>query len=67
VTACAYPFGVPGADVSAETRAAADGLFERAYLNISEHTQDDPLMLPRHTVPDVGGEAFAAWLEGRAR
>jgi peptidoglycan/xylan/chitin deacetylase (PgdA/CDA1 family) len=66
VTACAYPFGVPGADVSADTRAAAKGLFERAYLNISEHSQDDPLMLPRHTVPDVGGEEFAAWLNGRA-
>jgi hypothetical protein len=23
-------------------------------------------MLPRHTVPDVGGEEFAAWLNGRA-
>jgi hypothetical protein len=52
--------------VSADTRAAAKGLFERAYLNISEHSQDDPLMLPRHTVPDVGGEEFAAWLNGRA-
>jgi peptidoglycan/xylan/chitin deacetylase (PgdA/CDA1 family) len=67
ITACAYPFGVPGADVDADTRAAAQGLFERGYLNISEHPQDDPLMLPRHTVPDVGGEEFARWLDGRIR
>jgi peptidoglycan/xylan/chitin deacetylase (PgdA/CDA1 family) len=67
ITACAYPFGVPGADVDADTRAAAQGLFERGYLNISEHPQDDALMLPRHTVPDVGGAEFARWLDGRIR
>ena len=66
VTACAYPFGVPGADVSAATRAAAQGLFERAYLNVSERGQGDPWMLPRHTVPDVGAEQFARWLRDRS-
>jgi peptidoglycan/xylan/chitin deacetylase (PgdA/CDA1 family) len=67
VTACAYPFGVPGADVSADSRAAAKELFARAYLNVSDRAQDDPWMLPRHTVPDVGGAEFARWLSDRAR
>ena len=66
VPACAYPFGIPDADVNAASRAAARGLFERAYLNVSEHAQDDPLMLPRHTVPDVGATEFARWLRRQA-
>jgi peptidoglycan/xylan/chitin deacetylase (PgdA/CDA1 family) len=65
VTACAYPFGVPGADVSRATLRAAHG-FARGYLNVSDRPWDHPLMLPRHTAPDVDGERFVAWLSDRA-
>jgi peptidoglycan/xylan/chitin deacetylase (PgdA/CDA1 family) len=63
VTACAYPFGVPGADVSAQTRRAARA-FRLGCLNVAGTVtpQTDRLMLPRCTVPDVDGEAFARWL-----
>jgi peptidoglycan/xylan/chitin deacetylase (PgdA/CDA1 family) len=66
VQACAYPFGVPGADVSPASRRAAL-TFRVACLNVAgTFTPDtDPLMVPRCTVPDVGGEQFAAWLSSR--
>jgi peptidoglycan/xylan/chitin deacetylase (PgdA/CDA1 family) len=71
VQACAYPFGVPGADVSPASRRAAL-TFRLACLNVSGtfRPDTDPLMIPRCTVPDVDGELFAAWLSrasGRSR
>jgi peptidoglycan/xylan/chitin deacetylase (PgdA/CDA1 family) len=68
VTACAYPFGVPGADLSPQTRRAAV-TFAHACLNVpgSVTPSTDRLMLPRHTAPDIGGEAFAHWLRSRSR
>ena len=68
VSACAYPFGVPGADVNPATKRAAR-VFRHGCLNVSGTVtpQTDPLLLPRCTVPDVGGEEFAAWLRDRAR
>jgi peptidoglycan/xylan/chitin deacetylase (PgdA/CDA1 family) len=68
VTACAYPFGVPGADVSPATKRAARG-FRFGCLNVSGAftPQTDPLLIPRCTVPDIGAEAFAAGLRDSAR
>jgi peptidoglycan/xylan/chitin deacetylase (PgdA/CDA1 family) len=67
VTACSYPFGVTGADVSPATRRAAL-TFRLACLNVSGTftPSTDPLLVPRCTVPDVGGEEFARWLSSRA-
>jgi peptidoglycan/xylan/chitin deacetylase (PgdA/CDA1 family) len=68
VTACAYPFGVPGADVNPATKRAARG-FRLACLNVSgtftPHT--DPLLIPRATAPDAGADEFAAWLSRKSR
>jgi peptidoglycan/xylan/chitin deacetylase (PgdA/CDA1 family) len=68
VFACAYPFGIPGADVNAATKRAARG-FRFGCLNVSgtftPHT--DQLLIPRCTVPDVGGQEFAEWLSRMAR
>lgn len=63
VTACAYPFGVPGADVTPVTRQAASA-FRLGCLNVAGvfTTKTDPLMIPRRTVPDVDGDAFERWL-----
>jgi hypothetical protein len=64
VTACAYPFGVPGADVDPATKRAARG-FRFGCLNVAGTftPRTDPLLIPRCTVPDVGAAEFAAWLE----
>jgi peptidoglycan/xylan/chitin deacetylase (PgdA/CDA1 family) len=68
VQACAYPFGVPGADVSPASRRAAL-TFRIACLNVAgRFTPDtDPLMVPRCTVPDVDGERFVTWLRSASR
>jgi peptidoglycan/xylan/chitin deacetylase (PgdA/CDA1 family) len=68
VTACAYPFGVPGADVNPATKRAAR-VFRHGCLNVSGTVtpQTDPLLIPRCTVPDVGGDEFAGWLSRKAR
>ena len=66
VVTCAYPFGVPGADVDEATRRAADG-FRLACLNMAGRftPRTDPLLIPRCTVPDVDRDRFAAWLSDR--
>jgi peptidoglycan/xylan/chitin deacetylase (PgdA/CDA1 family) len=68
VTACAYPFGVPGADVNPATKRAARP-FRHGCLNVAGTVtpQTDPLLIPRATAPDAGGDQFAAWLRDRAR
>jgi peptidoglycan/xylan/chitin deacetylase (PgdA/CDA1 family) len=68
VTACAYPFGVPGADVNPGTKRAARG-FRLGCLNVAGTftPQTDPLLVPRCTVPDVDATEFAAWLSRMAR
>jgi hypothetical protein len=67
VTACAYPFGIPGADVSPQTRRMASA-FRSGCLNVpgTVTPQTDRLMLPRCTVPDVDGQAFARWLTAQS-
>jgi peptidoglycan/xylan/chitin deacetylase (PgdA/CDA1 family) len=67
VTACAYPFGVPGADVNAATKRAARG-FRLGCLNVAGTftPQTDRLLIPRCTVPDVGADGFAGWLRARS-
>ena len=60
-----YPFGVPGADVDAPTRAAARAAgYTAGTVNtpglLGPHT--DRLAIPRLAVPDVDGAAFARWL-----
>ena len=67
VTACAYPFGVPGADVNPATKRAARA-FRHGCLNVSGAVtpQTEPLLIPRCTAPDVGPEEFAAWLSRMA-
>jgi peptidoglycan/xylan/chitin deacetylase (PgdA/CDA1 family) len=63
-----YPFGVPEFDFTAETvelvRAAG---FDHAVANAAAPVTaaSDPLVLPRLIAPDVGGGAFAAWLEAQ--
>jgi len=63
--AFSYPFGVPGADVDAATRAAArDAGYDLAVINAPGLVRagGDPFALPRLAVPDVDGAAFARWL-----
>jgi peptidoglycan/xylan/chitin deacetylase (PgdA/CDA1 family) len=68
VFACAYPFGIPGADVNPATKRAARG-FRFGCLNVSGTftPQTDQLLIPRCTVPDVGADEFAQWLSRMAR
>jgi peptidoglycan/xylan/chitin deacetylase (PgdA/CDA1 family) len=64
--AFSYPFGVPGDAFD----ATATRLVEAAGFACA--VQNDPaagggrFALPRHTVPDVGGQAFARWLDDAA-
>jgi peptidoglycan/xylan/chitin deacetylase (PgdA/CDA1 family) len=63
-----YPFGVPGFDFDATTVALVRAAgFDHAVANASAPVTatSDPLALPRLVAPDVGGDAFAAWLEGQ--
>ncbi|HWH92546.1 MAG TPA: polysaccharide deacetylase family protein, partial [Baekduia sp.] len=65
-TVFSYPFGVPGIDVDAPTRAAARAAgYAHATVNAPGlvRADTDPLALPRLAVPDVDGAAFAAWLQ----
>ena len=66
VSACAYPFGSPGADVNPATKRAARG-FRLGCLNVSGRftPQTDPLLVPRCTVPDAGAGEFATWLDSQ--
>jgi peptidoglycan/xylan/chitin deacetylase (PgdA/CDA1 family) len=61
-----YPFGVPGIDVDAATKAAAAAAgYTHATINAPGlvHAGTDPHAIPRLAVPDVGGAAFTAWLQ----
>ena len=59
-----YPFGVPGADVSAVSRQVVrDAGFAWAVVNAPGPLAGaDPLALPRRAAPDVEGGTFARWL-----
>ncbi|QEC46221.1 polysaccharide deacetylase family protein [Baekduia soli] len=60
-----YPFGVPGVDVDAATRAAARAAgYAAATVNAPGLVRagGDPYAVPRLAVPDVDGAAFARWL-----
>ena len=66
----AYPFGVPGVDFDAasERIVAACGCAHAVALAPAPLTRrSDRYALPRHVVPDAGGDAFAAWLHGVLR
>jgi peptidoglycan/xylan/chitin deacetylase (PgdA/CDA1 family) len=61
-----YPFGIPGVDVDEVTRRAArEAGYAYATVNAPGLVRagTDPYALPRLAVPDVGGEAFGAWLQ----
>ena len=61
----AYPYGVPGVDVDGATRDAARAAgYAYAVVNASGAVsrRTDPMALPRAAVPDVGADAFDAWL-----
>jgi peptidoglycan/xylan/chitin deacetylase (PgdA/CDA1 family) len=60
----AYPFGTPGTDWDAATRAAvASAGFEWAVGGRGlAGAGTDPFALPRLLVPDCGGRAFGRWL-----
>jgi peptidoglycan/xylan/chitin deacetylase (PgdA/CDA1 family) len=65
-TAFSYPFGVPGVDVDDATKDAARAAGYRfATVNAPGLvcSGGDPMAIPRFAVPDVGGEAFARWLD----
>jgi len=68
ITVCAYPFGIPGADLNAATKRAARG-FRFGCLNVAGTftPQTDQLLVPRCTVPDAGAGEFAQWLRRMAR
>jgi peptidoglycan/xylan/chitin deacetylase (PgdA/CDA1 family) len=62
----AYPFGVPGVDVDAATRAAAAAAgYAWGVLNHPGLVRagGDPYAVPRLAVPDLDGPAFARWLD----
>ncbi len=65
-TAFSYPFGVPGEDVdrAVQARVRAAG-FTSAVVNDPRPAPvgTEAFAAPRHAVPDVGGGAFAAWLD----
>jgi peptidoglycan/xylan/chitin deacetylase (PgdA/CDA1 family) len=64
-TAFAYPFGVPGRHFGPPAqRLAAEAGFSFAVANAPGLVgrASDRLALPRLVAPDLGGEAFAAWL-----
>jgi peptidoglycan/xylan/chitin deacetylase (PgdA/CDA1 family) len=65
-TAFSYPFGVPGVNVDAATRDAARAAgYTRGTVNTPGlvRADTDPYAIPRLAVPDVGGDAFAVWLD----
>ena len=69
-TMFAYPFGAPGADVDATTRAVVRAAgFRAAMLNapgiVTPRT--DAFAIPRHAAPDVDAARFRAWLGDLAR
>jgi len=69
-TIFSYPFGVPGVDVDEATRAAARAAgYTHATVNAPGlvTAASDPFAIPRLAVPDVGGDAFAAWLRATLR
>jgi peptidoglycan/xylan/chitin deacetylase (PgdA/CDA1 family) len=65
----AYPYGVPGVDVDAATREAARAA-GHAYAVVNTAgalpRRADRMAFPRAAVPDVGADAFDAWLRERA-
>jgi len=64
--AFAYPFGVPGVDVDAPTRAAAAAAgYAWGVLNHPGLVRagGDPYAIPRLAVPDLDGATFARWLD----
>ena len=65
----AYPYGVLGVDVDAATREAArEAGHAYAVVNTAGALprRADRLAFPRAAVPDVGADAFDAWLRERA-
>ena len=67
--AFSYPFGVPGADVSATTmRLVREAGFAFALVNAPRAVgpRDDAFAIPRFAAPDVGADAFRRWLRERA-
>ena len=66
----AYPYGVPGIDVTEETLAAAREAghsFGVVNLPGAVVATTDRLALPRHAVADVGADDFDAWLRAPHR
>jgi peptidoglycan/xylan/chitin deacetylase (PgdA/CDA1 family) len=63
-TAFAYPFGIPGEAWDATSRAAVRDAGFGCAVQIGPGRSGDPFAVPRRVVPDVGGEAFARWLDG---
>jgi peptidoglycan/xylan/chitin deacetylase (PgdA/CDA1 family) len=64
-TVFSYPFGVPGADVDATTRAAARAAgYAAATVNAPGLVgpRTDRFAIPRLAVPDLDGAGFARWL-----
>jgi peptidoglycan/xylan/chitin deacetylase (PgdA/CDA1 family) len=65
-----YPFGIPDVDFHATTRRlVADAGFRYAVANQrgTVSARSDPYALPRHVVPNLGGDAFSAWLRAVLR
>jgi peptidoglycan/xylan/chitin deacetylase (PgdA/CDA1 family) len=64
--AVSYPFGVPGFDVDRTTlRIAREAGFTGGVVNVSgaiAARDRNAMALPRVPAPDVGADAFAAWL-----
>jgi peptidoglycan/xylan/chitin deacetylase (PgdA/CDA1 family) len=63
-TAFAYPFGIPGEAWDATSRAAVRDAGFTCAVQIGPGRGGDPFAVPRRVVPDLGGEAFARWLDG---
>jgi peptidoglycan/xylan/chitin deacetylase (PgdA/CDA1 family) len=64
-TLFSFPYGVPGADVDAATRAAARAAgYTAATVNAPGLVgpRTDRFAIPRLAVPDVDGAGFARWL-----
>jgi peptidoglycan/xylan/chitin deacetylase (PgdA/CDA1 family) len=68
-TCFSYPFGVPGADLddAVVARVRAEGFSLGVTTTPGRIAGADRLMLPRRVVPDVGGQAFEAWLKTPAQ
>ena len=64
----AYPYGVAGVDVDDATREAArEAGYSYAVAQRRRVGRADRLAIPRAAVPDVGADAFDAWLRKLAQ